>query len=297
MFTMYKAIEEYLNSFRDELKGSDRATIQDALADAEDHLTTAVENKLSDRPVKTVEEAVKAVIEHYGTPDEVADHYRVVEEYTTPVLAASKQKQDNNGFAKFCGIIAEPVAWGALLYMIFSMVTGIAYFTWAVTGLSVSAGLIVLIIGVPLTWLFFLSFRGIALVEGRIVEALLGVRMPRRTVFIRKGNGWWGSVKGVFTTRSTWSSLLYLILMLPLGVLYFSVFITLIAVSLSMIADPILELVFRVPVFDFPEAWWTPVWLMPFVVIAGALLFLSTLHFAKLIGKIHGKLASAMLVS
>lgn len=87
--------------------------------------------------------------------------------------------------------------------MIISMATGIAYFTWAVTGFSVSAGLIVLIIGVPLTWLFFLSFRGIALVEGRIVEALLGVRMPRRTVFIRKGDGWWGSVKGVFTTRST----------------------------------------------------------------------------------------------
>ena len=50
-------------------------------------------------------------------------------------------------------------------------------------------------------------------------------------------------------------------------------------------------------VFDFPEAWWTPVWLMPFVVIAGALLFLSTLHLAKLTGKIHGKFARAMLVS
>ncbi|MCK4672282.1 MAG: sensor domain-containing protein, partial [Candidatus Aegiribacteria sp.] len=294
---MYKAIEEYLNSFRDELKGSDRATIQDALADAEDHLTTAVENKLSNRPVKTVEEAVRAVIEQYGTPDEVADHYRVVEEYTTPVLAASKQKSGSKGFARFCSIITEPVAWGALLYMIFALATGIIYFTWAVTGLSLSAGLIVLIIGVPLTWLFFLSFRGIALVEGRIVEALLGVRMPRRTVFIRKGNGWWGSVKGVFTTRSTWSSLVYLILMLPLGVLYFSVFITLIAVSLSMIADPILELVFRVPVFDFPVDWWTPVWLMPFVVVAGALLFLSTLHLAKLTGKIHGKFARTMLVS
>lgn len=294
---MYKAIEEYLNSFRDELKGSDRATIQDALADAEDHLTTAVDNKLSDRPMKTVEEAVKAVIEQYGTPDEVADHYRVVEEYTTPVLATSKQKPGRKGFSKFCGIIAEPVAWGALLYMILALATGIIYFTWAVTGLSVSAGLIVLIIGVPLTWLFFLSFRGIALIEGRIVEALLGVRMPRRTVFIRKGSGWWGSVKGVFTTRSTWSSLMYLILMLPLGVLYFSVFITLIAASLSMIADPILELVFREPLFEFPEAWWTPVWLMPFVVIAGVLLFLSTLHLAKLTGKIHGKFARAMLVS
>ena len=293
---MYKAIEEYLNSFRDELKGSDRATIQDALADAEDHLTTAIESQLSESPVKTIEEAVKAVIDKYGAPDEVADHYRVVEQYTTPVLAASKQKPGRNGFAKFCGIIAEPVAWGALLYMILALATGIIYFTWAVTGLSVSAGLIVLIIGIPLTWLFFLSFRGIALIEGRIVEALLGVRMPRRTVFISKGDGWWGSVKGVFTTRSTWSSLAYLILMLPLGVLYFCVFISLLSVSLCMIGDPIIELIFKVPVWDIP-VWWTPVWLMPFVVIAGALLFIAILHLAKLIGKIHGKLARAMLVS
>jgi len=294
---MLKGIEDYLTSFRDELKCCDRATIQDALADAEDHLTTAIDNQMSDPSEKTVEEAVKTAIDKYGPPDEVADHYRVVEQYTTPVLVASKQKYDRNGFAKFFGIIAEPAAWGALLYMFLALATGIIYFTWAVTGFSVSAGLIVLIIGVPLTWLFFLSFRGIALIEGRIVEALLGVRMPRRTVFIRKGDGWWGSVKGVFTTRSTWTSLVYLVLMLPLGILYFSVFITLIAVSLGMIADPVLELVFKLPVFDYPDVWWTSVWLMPFVVIAGGLLFLSTLHLAKLTGNIHGKLARAMLVS
>jgi hypothetical protein len=35
---------------------------------------------------------------------------------------------------------------------------------------------------------------------------------------------------------------------------------------------------------------------MPFAVIAGVLLFFLTLHLAKAIGTLHGKLAKAMLV-
>ncbi len=292
---MIKLIEDYLNAFREELKGSDRATIQDALSDAEDHLSTALDTELSENPKETQAEAVRNIIGRYGEPEEVAEHYRTVEKYTTP--AFSSVKRTRSGLAAFCGIISDPSAWAALLYMILSLATGIVYFTWAVTGFSVSASLIILIIGVPLAWLFFLSFRALAFVEGRIVEALLGARMPRRAIFISKGSGWWGSIKGIFSTGSTWSSFIYLILMLPLGVLYFTLFITLTAVSLAMIADPILELIFKVPVFDIPEPWFTPIWLMPFVVLAGLVLFLSTLHLAKIAGRLQGRLARTMLVS
>ncbi|NOQ21256.1 MAG: hypothetical protein GQ565_01225 [Candidatus Aegiribacteria sp.] len=292
---MIRLIEDYLNAFREELKGSDRATIQDALSDAEDHLSTALDTELSENPEETQEEAAKNIISRYGEPEEVAEHYRNVEKYTTPALFSDKRSR--RGLSAFCGIITDPSAWAALLYMILSLATGIIYFTWAVTGFSVSASMLILIIGVPLAWLFFLSFRGLAFVEGRIVEALLGARMPRRAIFIQKGKGWWGSIKGIFSTGSTWSSFIYLILMLPLGVLYFTVFITLTAVSLAMIADPIFELILEIPLFNVPEAWWTPIWLMPFVVLLGVVLFLSTLHLAKLTGRLHGKLARAMLVS
>jgi hypothetical protein len=37
-------------------------------------------------------------------------------------------------------------------------------------------------------------------------------------------------------------------------------------------------------------------WMMPIAVIAGVLLFFLTLHLAKIIGNLHGKLAKAMLV-
>lgn len=292
---MIRIIEDYLNAFREELKGSDRAVVQDALSEAEDHLSTAVSAELSQNPEESEDEAARHAIEKFGNPSEVAEYYRKVEKYTEPVLASTRKTR--KGFAAFLGILAEPSAWAALLYMILSLATGIVYFTWAVTGFSLSVSMMVLIVGVPLAWLFFLSFRGLAFIEGRIVETLLGVRMPRRAVYVKKGAGWWGSIKGVFSTGSTWSSFIYLILMLPLGTVYFTVFITLVSVSLSMVFDPVIELVFNVPLFHFNEPWTTPVWLMPFVVVAGAALFLATLHFARWAGKIHGKLARTMLVS
>jgi hypothetical protein len=62
----------------------------------------------------------------------------------------------------------------SLFYMLLTLVTGIAYFVFVVVGLSLSAGLAVLIIGFP----FFLAFIGIARVialgEGRFLEAVTG---------------------------------------------------------------------------------------------------------------------------
>jgi hypothetical protein len=295
---MIRGIDRYLDSFREELRGRDRALVQDALSDAEDHLTTGFEVERREHPERSEEEALRSVIESYGAPEEVAEHYRTVEEYTVPSLAPVRsQGSGRSGFREFVGIVADPSAWASFLYMLISLATGILYFTWTVTGVSLSVSLLILIVGVPIAWLFFLSFRGLALVEGRIVEALLGVRMPRRAVFLRKGKGWWGSLKGVFSARSTWSSMVYLVLMLPLGVLYFSVFITLIALALSLIGSPVLELVFHEPVIELPNPWWIPGWLCPVVVVAGGALFLGVLHLARRVGRLHGRFARAMLVS
>ena len=74
-----------------------------------------------------------------------------------------------------------------MFYMLLSLATGIFYFTWTVTGVSLSAGLSVLIIGLPFIVLFIGSVRALALVEGRIVEAMLGARMPRRPPYPARG--------------------------------------------------------------------------------------------------------------
>ncbi|MGD8605575.1 MAG: sensor domain-containing protein, partial [Anaerolineales bacterium] len=198
---------------------------------------------------------------------------------------------------EFLGVIAEPGAWGAMLYFMLSMLTGIVYFSWAVIGLSLSLSLMILIIGLPVAVIVLFSFRSLALLEGRIVEALLGERMPRRSLFTDRGAGWLDQVKGLFLEPRTWSSVAYLVLQLPLGIIYFTTFTILLALSLSFIASPILEIVFDQALFHLGSvAWHVQVWQMPFVVAGGFLLLTGTLQIAKLIGRWHARYAKWLLV-
>ena len=303
---MIQSIDDYLSQLKKELSGCDRATIQDALSDAEEYLRTALNSVTSNDATISEADALSQIIERYGMPEEVATAYREIEHRITPALAqpsypdepeeAKKEKDERPLLSRFFGVFADFRAWGAFLYLLFSLLTGILYFTWAVTGISLSAGLIILIIGLPFTGLFILSVRGISLVEGRIVEALLGIRMPRRPQFHRRNMGLWARFKNIILDKHTWLSIAYMILQLPLGTIYFSVFITLIALSLSGIAMPILQLGFDIPVNINDGSYYLAGWMLPLVVVAGILLVTLTMHLAKYVGRMHGALAKALLV-
>src|SRR5678810_566191 len=101
-----------------------------------------------------------------------------------------------------------------------------SYFTWVVAGVSMSAGLAVLIIGVPFVILYFGSVRILSLVEGRIVEVMLGERMPRRPLYGTRGKPLLERIKDIFVDPRTWSTQLYFLLMLPLGIVYFTLAVT-----------------------------------------------------------------------
>ena len=302
---MIQSIERYLAQLKKELSGCDRATIQDALSDTEGHLSMALSSTMSDGNIPE-SDALAQVIEKYGMPEEVARAYREIEDRMAPALSRDghtdepekTERKDKRLFLRrFFGIFADSRAWGAFLYLIFSLATGIIYFTWVVTGVSLSAGLMVLIIGLPFAGLFILSIRGIGLVEGLIVEALLGTRMPRRPLFYRKNTGWWQNFKAMVSDKHTWLSLVYMIVHLPLGIIYFSILVTLIAVSLYGIALPIMQLGFDLPVsYVNGVTYYLVAWMLPLTVIAGILLATLTMHLAKYLGRKHGAMAKALLV-
>jgi hypothetical protein len=318
---MINSVEDYLKELKQELAGSDRATVQDALSDAEEYLRTALESAVNDIAHKSAAEALALIIERYGQPAEVAAAYKEIEKRTPPAFGRRVLNEvkpmapaaplapvppvppippapDNrNIFAKFFGVFAEARTWGAFFYIMLSMFLGIVYFTWVVTGFSVSAGLIILIVGLPILLLFLLSVRGIGLLEGRLVEALLGVRMPRRPQFTRKDIGFWQKIKNILADRYTWTSLIYMFLQMFLGIIYFSVFISLISVSLWLFFQPIFGLALDIPAFVVDNyGYYTPGWLLPFSMIGGVLLLTATMHLVKLAGKIHGGWARLMLV-
>ncbi|MFH1754728.1 MAG: sensor domain-containing protein [Candidatus Latescibacterota bacterium] len=294
---MHNGIEEYLKKLKQALSGCDPATVQDALADAEEHLRTAVDQAGRNQTDLPKGEALQQIIAEYGLPEEVAAAYQTLEARMVPSLAPAGRRDDRSPLRRFFSVVLDPRAYASLLYMFFSLATGIVYFTWAVTGISLSAGFAVLIIGLPFFALFLLSIQGIALVEGRIVEALLGIRMPRRPLFSRSHLGFWNRFKALFTDKRSWTTFIYMISMLPLGIIYFTLFVTFLSVGLALMAQPITENVFDIPFFESNHtSYYLPNYLMPFVVIGGFLWIVISMHLAKALGRLHGSLAKALLV-
>jgi hypothetical protein len=129
-----------------------------------------------------------------------------------------------------------PRTYGALFYMLLSLATGIFYFTWAVTGVSLSAWSLGTDHRHSVRVLFFGSVRGLSLLEGRIVETMLGVRMPRRPPYpAQQGQPLMKRIGSMFTDARTWTTLFYMLLMLPLGIIYFTIAVTLLSVSLAFV--------------------------------------------------------------
>jgi hypothetical protein len=123
---MIKSVEEYLRQLKKELAGCDRATIQDALSDAEEYLRST----LATQPDLAEADALLPVVEKYGMPDEVAAAYREIESRVPATLAPVRSSGGKSFVSRFFGVFADPKAWGALFYLlIFSLFSGIISFT------------------------------------------------------------------------------------------------------------------------------------------------------------------------
>jgi uncharacterized membrane protein len=289
-----KTIAQYLDMLRDALKGADAALVQDALYDAEEYLRS----ELAANPAVSEAELLEQIAGSYGDPEEVADIYRNTEVTVQKALAAPKKGNPSSPVKGFFAVALDPHTYGALFYMLLSLATGTFYFTWVSTGLSMSLGLMILIIGIPFFILFMASVYAISLVEGRLVETLLGERMPRRPLYQAKNRNWMDRIKALFTDARTWLSLFYMVLMLPLGVVYFSLSVTLLAFSMGIIAAPLL--------WWMSESGWLhfnismgnvdPAIASPFMFVGGILLLFASLHVIRFIGRWHGRFAKRVLV-
>ncbi|NLG58738.1 MAG: hypothetical protein GX538_01060 [Gammaproteobacteria bacterium] len=120
-----------------------------------------------------------------------ADIYRDTEVKVQTALRPPRPVERKSVLGRFFGVAADPRAYTALFYMVLALATGIFYFLWVVAGISMSIGFAVLIIGIPFIILFFGSVRILSLVEGRLVEVMLGERMPRRPLYSVRGRSIW----------------------------------------------------------------------------------------------------------
>jgi uncharacterized membrane protein len=291
-----RSIDQYLAQLRDSLRGEDPALVQDALYDAEEYLRA----ELASHAGKSEADVLELIASTYGAPDEVAEAYRTTEKTVREAIKPVAPSPRTTAIGRFFGVYADSRAWTALFYLLLSLVTGIFYFTVAVTGLAMSAGLAVVIVGIPFFLLFIGLTRVLSLVEGRIVEGLLGVRMPRRPLRSTRGIGFGARIKEMLLDPRTWTTLLYMLLMLPLGILYFVVAVVGLAIAGAGIAAPVAALLHGLGAagagiqLDGEMLAW-PLTLP--IALVGVLLLTGLMHGVRVVGELHGRLARALLLS
>jgi uncharacterized membrane protein len=121
-----ETVRAYLDALQGALKGCSPGLISDALADAEEHL----QGEIASKPNVPEAEVLASVIETYGTPAEIAEEYKSMEaSISGPFPKAEPKPRQHNGFFS---VIGDPRAYGALMYMLLSLVTGTFYFAWTV---------------------------------------------------------------------------------------------------------------------------------------------------------------------
>ncbi len=254
------SIEGYLARLEVALHGADPALAHDALIDAEEHLQAAVRRGVP----------VHQAIEAYGSVDEIAAAYRGLPAdpagkpdetsgrsvdppssdgsprgaptaaVATPAQVPAPRLRD----VPVVGIWFDSRAWGALLYfggVGFVVATGC--FVWAVVLGSLAIGLLPIVLGLPLLVLLLGSARALCLVEGAVVQGLLGVRMPRRVQPVHgvADVGFWQRIWCWLKDVRSWLSLAYLYANFPVSVALFSITLTLAVLSAAMVFGPLLQ--------------------------------------------------------
>ena len=309
------SIAAYLQALRQALHGADPALIQDALYDAEQHLRA----ELAARSELDEAVAIAQIVNSYGAPDEVATAYRETESRVQAAMAMPRAPKAGTPpsavggappvgvLRRFFGVYGDVRSWTALFYCLLALFTGIFYFSFVTIGLSLSLGLSILIIGVPFFVAFIGSARLLALVEGRIVEAMTGERMPRRPVSPPPESSLLQRIGAMLKDWRTWSTLAYEALMLPLGVVYFSLTVTGLAIGLGLtlaalagglrllgfeiLGDTQIQLGGIVSDEDANH----PLMLLLYAV-SGFVWVTLTMHMVRGVARLHGMLAKRMLV-
>ena len=95
--------------------------------------------------------------------------------------------------------------------------------------------------------------------------------------------------------------MVYMLLMLPLGIIYFTIAVTGLALGLGLVTTPFWAWTARLGHYTFiyggvTYQWWFPAWGIPLSFICGVLVLIGMFHLIKWIGRAHALFAKAMLV-
>ncbi len=250
-------LTRYLAELQAAMTGLDAATIHDAIVDAENHLRAALRSGLS----------IDQAINDYGSPEEIAQAYFDEAQQASRAMATDKAgapvssdqtRNTRHGRSFLQRLQTIPVikiwvdrrAWGSAVYFLLpGFAFALASFVWVVTVGSLSIAMTPILIGIPLFIFLMGSVRVISLFQGKLVELLIGIRMPHRmqpvVIPVLRGSGaelnFWRRIRFWLTDVRSWLSLAYLLGNFFVAVILFTIFMTLVAVAASLVMAPLWE--------------------------------------------------------
>jgi signal transduction histidine kinase len=212
---------------------------------------------------------------------------------TTGVLVRGRRRRRLTlaSLARFARVATEPQSYRNLLYLALALPLGIAYVTVLVAGLSLGAGLAVILVGLAVLIATLFAVRGLAAVERALAGRLLRIAIHPP---IEGGIdiSWRPRVQAWLRDPVTWKSLVYLLGKLPMGIVAAAA-ITLLGFT-ALVLALLPALVLFTPVIFFGWEIADPLTAL-LAVPAGVVLVLACLHLFNGLAWLYGVCARVML--
>jgi signal transduction histidine kinase len=174
--------------------------------------------------------------------------------------------------------------------LILDLVFGIIGFTVVVTGFSLGVGMLITLVGIPILAATLLAARGLGWFDRARANVLLGLdvpppnRRPAGETFLRK-------LFSPFQDAANWKASAYQLVMLPVGIVNFTVAVTIWSVALSALFLP--AYAWTIP-HGGPKYWHQP-WQLAVASLVGLLLTLAAPWVIRPFALLDGVLVRSLL--
>jgi signal transduction histidine kinase len=126
------------------------------------------------------------------------------------------------------------------LHLLLDLPFGIAWFTIVITGLSLGVGLVfVALIGLVVLAATVFAGRLIGIVERARASTLLGLEVPPPSPRLVPEGGTWPKLRSMLTDTPGWKALGYGLVMLPIGIINFTLVVTVWSLALAGTTYPL----------------------------------------------------------
>jgi DNA-binding transcriptional ArsR family regulator len=126
-----------------------------------------------------------------------------------------------------------------LLFALLGLPLGTFYFVVIVTGLSLGAGMLITIAGIPILVFTLVVCRSLAHLERGLAASLLEQPTPRTIERPVEGSFWQRQFRHL-ASSARWREVAYLLLRFPIGIATFSIAVTLVGTAGNALAEPFL---------------------------------------------------------